>query len=88
MSRFPLKFEVISVRGQDVRVNELTSKRKGQWARAVAEDHYCAPYVLATLVCDPAPTLQEAEDWPADVIEQIAEVAQRLSAREGAEKNV
>jgi hypothetical protein len=83
---------VINVRGESITVRELTYKQKKQWARAVQEDMYCAAYVLASMVCDPPVTQEEAEDWPAQVLEHVVEVATRLSGmddkKEGdAEKN-
>jgi hypothetical protein len=82
MSRFKLQSEVLDVRGAQITVRELTYKQKAAWARAVQEDMYCAPYVLAAMVCDPPVTKEEAEDWPAQVLEQIADVARRLSGME------
>ena len=89
MSRFQLKSETIDVRGTSITVREMTYKQKAQWARAVQEDMYCAPYVLASMVCHPPVTTEEAEEWPAQVLEEIADIARRLSGMEdkAAEKN-
>lgn len=82
MSRFPLKAETIEARGSSITVRELTYKQKVSWAKAVQEDMYCAPSLLASMVCHPAVSAEEAEDWPAQVLEQIADVARRLSGME------
>lgn len=89
MSRFTLQSEQIEVRGQLITVRELTSKQKGQWAKRVSEDTYCAPYVLVSLVTDPPVTVEEAETWPAQIVEQVVEIARRLSGMDGGddEKN-
>lgn len=86
MSRFPLQSETITVRGEALTVRELTSKQKGVWAQAVQADVYCAPYVLASLVCDPPVTAAEAETWPSQIIEQVVEITRRLSGMVDAEK--
>lgn len=86
MSRFPLQSETITVRGEPITVRELTSKQKGQWAKAVQADVYCAPYFLASLVCDPPVTAEEAEGWPSQIIEQVVEITRRLSGMADDEK--
>lgn len=87
MSRFILKSEIIDVRGQQLTVRELTDKQKGQWAKAVKNDVYCAASMLVSLVCDPPVTIEEAADWPAAITEQVVGVAQRLSGMGDDEKN-
>lgn len=79
MSRFPLASETIEVRGQQLTIRELTSKQKGEWVKAVEGNHYAAPYMLAAAVCDPPVTPEEAQQWPAQIIEQVCDVARRLS---------
>jgi hypothetical protein len=79
MSRFTLISETIEVRGQQITVRELTSKQKGDWAKAAQADVYSAPYMLVALVCEPGVSADEAAGWPADVVERIVDVARRLS---------
>lgn len=86
MSRFKLLSETIEIRGEPVTVHELSSKQKSIWARAVKQDLYCAPYVLASLVCDPPVSAEEAETWPSQIIEQVVSIASRLSGMEDDEE--
>jgi len=83
MSRFPLKSETITVREQSLTVRELSSKQKGEWAKAVTEDKFRAPGKLCSLVCDPPVTEEEAADWPSDIVEQVVDIARRLSGMAG-----
>lgn len=86
--RFPINSESVEIRGQRFTVRELTYKQKKLWAKAVQADMYCAPYVLAAMVCDVSEEV--AEDWPAQVLEEVADIARRISGmagKEGAEKN-
>ncbi len=85
--RFELKAETLEVRGQTITVRELTQKQKAEWAKRVTDDRYCAPHVLVSLVVEPQVTAEEAADWPAQIIEQVVEVARRLSGMDGDEKN-
>ena len=85
MSRFTLNSECIHVRGQELTIRELTYKQKKQWALAVQEDMYSAPYVLAAMVCDPPVTQEEAQDWPAQVLEHVVDVARRISGMDDKE---
>jgi len=87
MSRFTLQSETIEIRGQTLTVRELTDKQKGQWAKAVSDDVYCAPSMLVSLVCYPPVTIEEAADWPSQITAQVVTIAQRLSGMGGDEKN-
>lgn len=79
MSRFELISQTITVRGQTLTIRELSQKQKAEWAKRVVEDRFSAPYVLVSLVVDPPVTPEEANDWPSQVVEQVCEVARRIS---------
>lgn len=90
MSRFAFRSEVVDVRGVSVTVRELTFRQKADWAKRATEDPLCAPYVLLSLVMDPPVDAEEAAEWPADVVEDLVEVARRVSGmdkREADTKN-
>lgn len=85
--RFALKSETIEIRGEQLTIRELTDRQKGQWAKAVKEDVYCAASMLVSLVCDPPVTQDEAAEWPSQITEQVVAVAQRLSGMGDDAKN-
>jgi hypothetical protein len=92
MSRFPLRSQQIEVRGEKITVRELSHKQKAEWSKRVQEDRYSALPVFASLVVDPPVSADEADAWPAEVLEQIYDIGQKLSGIEtdggAAEKNV
>jgi hypothetical protein len=91
MSRFPLQSKQIEVRGEKITVRELSHKAKAEWSKRVQEDRYSALPVFASLVVDPPVSPDEADAWPAEVLEQIYEAGRKLSGMDTdggpAEKN-
>lgn len=79
MSLFPLNSETIEVRGKTITVRELTYKEKSDWVKRVEEDQFCAPAALVAIVVTPSISEEEAAGWPAQIIEQIVDVARRVS---------
>ena len=77
MSRFPLKEEIIAVRGTDVRVRELTHAERNQFTKA---DKFSIAALVASMgTLDPKMTAEQAADEPAEVLEQIVERILELS---------
>ncbi len=79
MSRFPLKSETIVVRGETITVSELSTKQKREWAKAVQADGFMAVPSLCALVCNPPVTVEQADEWPSEISEQVVDIARRLS---------
>lgn len=77
--RFPLRSETITVRGETITVHELSTKQKREWAKAVQADGFMAVPSLCALVCDPPVTVEQADEWPSEITEQVVEIARRLS---------
>lgn len=77
--QFELISEQITVRGQTLTVREMSQKQKAEWVKAVTADRFSAPYVLVSLTVEPSVTPEQANEWPSLVIEQVVQVARRLS---------
>jgi hypothetical protein len=80
MPKFKLKEDVLKVRGMDVKIRELTQKERNTFIEAATADRLSSPSVLMSLACvDPKFTVKEADEEPADVIEQVVDGIMRLS---------
>lgn len=80
MSKFKLKETSVEVRGEKVRVRELTHGERLQWIRAVQEDRFRGPALIISLATlEPKMTEEEVSELPADVAQVLAEAAMKIS---------
>lgn len=77
---FPLKETVLSIRGTQVRVRELTHAKKMEISRLIKDDKFRGPALWASSVCvEPVLTEEQAANESADIIDEIAREGMRLS---------
>lgn len=86
MSKFPVQESTINVRGQDIRVRELTHKERTAIMKLVMEDKFRATALFASAGCvEPAFTEEEADSLSAHLVEAIAKEVMKLSGMESDE---
>lgn len=80
MSKFALQESVITIRGQSVRVRELTHGERGEIAKGIGQDKFRGPALFVSKgSVEPTFTEEEAANEPADVMNAIAHEVMRLS---------
>lgn len=85
--KFKLKEAMVDVRGEKVRVRELTHAERLQWVREATDDRYRGPSLLVSLgALEPKLTEEEVGDLPADVVETLSQEVMRLSGMNTAKK--
>lgn len=80
MSRFPLKERKVTIRDTEVVVRELTRGERNDFSKAVADDKYRGPGLIASMgTVDPKMNEDEANAMPSEVIEDIVREIMDLS---------
>ena len=85
--KFKLKETTVEVRGESVRVREMTHAERLQWVQVATEDRWAGPALLLSLcILDPKMTEEEAGALPGEVVQVISNAVMKLSGLAVTEK--
>jgi hypothetical protein len=85
--RFALKETTVAVRGEELRVREITHAERLQWVRTIQEDKFRAPGLLVSFgTLDPKFTEDEAGELPNDVVTALVDKIMEISGLEKGSK--
>lgn len=78
--KFKMKETTVKVRGEDIRVRELTHAERHEWVKLAQEDRFRGPALLVSFgTIEPKVTEAEAGDWPAEVVTALTDEIMALS---------
>jgi hypothetical protein len=85
--RFALKETTVTVRGEELRVREITHAERLQWVRTIQEDKFRGPGLLVSFgALDPKFSEEEAGELPNDVVTALVDKIMEISGLAGKEE--
>jgi hypothetical protein len=85
--KFKLKETSVAVRGESVRVRELTHAERLRWVQVATEDRFRGPALLISICAlDPKMKEEEVGELPGDVVQLLANEIMKLSGLATGEK--